>query len=172
MNCDRFDQRMNVLLDEYQSIADDPALQSHVLDCDSCHQKMRIWQQIDSIGVSQPTEFSNRGLSWSRASAVAAALLVAVFASWSFLGGDMVTARVESPALALQQEAAPTLRDDAEMLQPRENRLDPSQWWESVEPQQWIAQTMPTVRTVQESVAPLSRSFKQAVEILTFGRAI
>lgn len=172
MNCDRFDQRMNVLLDEYQSIADDPALQSHVLDCDLCRQKMRIWQQIDSIGTLQPTEFSNRGLSWSRASAVAAAILVAVLISWSYRGGDMVTARVESPASASQQGAAPTLRDDAAEFQPQENRLDPSQWWESVEPQQWIAQTMPTVRTVQESVAPLSRSFKQAVEILTFGRAI
>ncbi|MGB0595311.1 MAG: hypothetical protein ACPGLY_01260 [Rubripirellula sp.] len=172
MNCDRFDQRMNVLLDEDQPIADDPALQSHVLDCDLCHQKMRIWQQIDSIGTPQPTEFSNRGFSWSLASAVAAALLVAVLMSWSYRGGDIVTARVESPSSASQQGAAPTLRDDAAEFQPQENRLDPSQWWESVEPQQWIAQTMPTVRTVQESVAPLSRSFKQAVEILTFGRAI
>lgn len=172
MNCDRFDQRMNLLLDEYQSIADDPVLQSHVLDCDSCHQKMKIWQQIDSIGVSPPTEFSNRGLSWSRASAVAAALLVALLMSWSRRGGDMVTARVESPPSASQQKAAPTSRNAAAELQPQENRLDPSQWWESVEPKQWIAQTMPTVRTVQESVAPLSRSFMQAVEILTLGRAI
>ncbi|MDG2221616.1 MAG: hypothetical protein P8L85_09560 [Rubripirellula sp.] len=171
MNCDRFDQRMNVLLDNHQSIADDSVLQSHVSDCDSCRQKMMIWQQIDSIGSSQQAESSNRGLPWSRLSALAAGLLIAVLLSWGFRGGDMVTARVESTALSPQQGSSEARRDSAE-LQQQVNRLDPSRWWESVEPQQWIAQTMPTVRTVQESVAPLSRSFKQAVEILTFGRAI
>ena len=170
MNCDRFDQRMNVLLDDHLPIADDPVLQSHSSHCELCEQKMMIWQQIDRIGPAQPTEFSSGWLTWSRVSAMAAGIMVAALLSWSFRSDRIVTARVNPNELSPQTGTVQT-SGNSTGLQEQASRLDPSRWWESVEPQQWIAQTMPTVRTVQESVAPLSRSFKQAVELLTFGRA-
>tara|TARA_R110002049_G_scaffold2750_8_gene22159 strand:- start:78294 stop:78959 length:666 start_codon:yes stop_codon:yes gene_type:complete len=47
--------------------------------------------------------------------------------------------------------------------------VDAAQWWQDVQQRDWVAQTMPTVRSVREGVAPLGRSILQAVSILTIG---
>ena len=177
MSCDRFDQRMNVLLDDHQSLSDDPVLQSHTSTCAACQQKLLIWQSIEGIGPACSPEFSNHdSFNRARVSVLAAAFLIAVGLSWCFRVDDPVAANLKLSDPMSQAAGGPGLVDSAESAVPtereeRRSHLDPGRWWESVEPQQWLAQTMPTVRTVQESVAPLSRSLKQAVEILTFGRA-
>jgi hypothetical protein len=38
-----------------------------------------------------------------------------------------------------------------------------------VQRRDWVGNTMPTVRTVQEGVAPLGRTLMRAVTILTLG---
>ena len=47
--------------------------------------------------------------------------------------------------------------------------LDALEWWASVRERDWMAETMPAVRSVQQGVAPLGRSLLQAVTVLTVG---
>ena len=47
--------------------------------------------------------------------------------------------------------------------------LDPAGWWRSVQDRDWVGQTMPTVQSVKEGVAPLGRTLMRAVTILTIG---
>lgn len=42
-------------------------------------------------------------------------------------------------------------------------------WWERVDGQEWVNQTMPTFRSMREGVAPLGRTLVRAVTILTIG---
>ena len=47
--------------------------------------------------------------------------------------------------------------------------LDPVLWWQSVQDRDWVQETMPTVRSVRQGVAPLGRTLVRAVTILTIG---
>jgi len=47
--------------------------------------------------------------------------------------------------------------------------LDPVLWWRSVQDRDWVEETMPTVRSVRQGVAPLGRTLVRAVTILTIG---
>ncbi|GAA5506677.1 hypothetical protein [Novipirellula caenicola] len=46
-------------------------------------------------------------------------------------------------------------------------RGNPVAWFHSVQPQNWLGQTMPTVESFREGVAPIGRSLLRAVTILT-----
>ena len=166
MNCDGFDQRMNELLDERRSIDDDPVLQMHLLECDDCFQKTMIWHQVEG-SLTMPPQTPRVAIPWSRVAVLAAGFLLAVVLLWDH-SPERPSGRMASLPSMQQQSPAPTDR----LKEPAGSKsLDPNRWWSSVEPGQWISQTMPTVRTVRESVRPLSRSFQQAVDLLTFGRA-
>ncbi|MEM8667578.1 MAG: hypothetical protein AAGG48_08695 [Planctomycetota bacterium] len=165
MNCDRFEDRMNELLDRHESVADDATLQAHASYCECCHQKLMIWQQIDGITPLVSQEEPADRNSWSRIAVLAAGIALAIVLTWNYQRERFTTVQVSpNPAASAQVESR--IPSPASQL-----GIDPNQWWQSVEPGQWIAQTMPTVRTVQESVEPLRRSFQQAVDLLTFGRA-
>lgn len=174
MRCDGFDQRMNELLDKRQAIDEDSELQNHILGCEECYQKALIWQQLDGVlagkhavkPVSDPVSTP-----WTRVAVLAAGLLLTIVLTWNYQDRESTGSRVAEltePSVSIPVD--PPLRNlNSESTTPRE--LDPNRWWKSVEPGEWISQTMPTVRTVRDSVRPLSRSFRQAVDLLTFGRA-
>jgi hypothetical protein len=181
MNCERFDERMNAILDAHQSLADDPMIAAHSRCCDECLQKLVIWQQVDGLFPSRPIARTRSPRSRWLVPAAAAALLLTLTAPWRFWQDDPVAAKVVISATEpidapmLRAKSVAELPSDAEPRRPdsesrTDNDSDPHRWWHTVEPRHWITQTMPTVRSVQESVAPLSRSFRQAVSLLTFGR--
>lgn len=170
MNCDCFNDRFHALLDDHQPVCDDPLIQSHSRQCESCRQKLLIWGQIESLRPTPPTKSWVSKSAWL---AVPAAIAAVVLGMVLLVPSDRsptatTTASVgslgnsgSSPGNGIAERQANAERD----------RLDPNEWWQSVEPSDWMTQTMPTVRTVRESVAPLSRSFRQAVDLLTFGKA-
>jgi hypothetical protein len=47
--------------------------------------------------------------------------------------------------------------------------LAAEQWWQRVGGQEWVDRTVPAMRSVRDGVAPLGRSFIQAVTILAGG---
>jgi hypothetical protein len=49
------------------------------------------------------------------------------------------------------------------------SETDPTDWWNSVQDRDWLGQTMPTVNSVREGVAPIGRSLLRAVTILAGG---
>lgn len=48
-----------------------------------------------------------------------------------------------------------------------ESAFSSTDWWQIVQHQEWMQQTMPAVKSVREGVAPIGRSLMQAVAILT-----
>ncbi|TWU41527.1 hypothetical protein Q31b_29760 [Novipirellula aureliae] len=59
----------------------------------------------------------------------------------------------------------------ADVLATRDPAIDASQWIRSVRERQWIDETMPTVHSLRDGVAPLGRSLIRAVTILTTSSA-
>ena len=44
-----------------------------------------------------------------------------------------------------------------------------AKWWNDVQPASWVNQTMPTVRSVKQGVAPIGRTIVRAMTLLTVG---
>jgi len=180
MNCDEFDQRMQRLIDDRDALADDEPLNAHASRCHDCGQRMYWWGQIDSV-VSTPVQSADAGLvgasfvdagfaaassseadvsaaggkklfAWSLFAAVAAGLLVAFLVGTSGHDANRTPVAKQLPASADQ---------------PMD--VDPARWWRDVQGRDWISQTMPAVQSVRDGVAPLGRSIKHAVAILTSG---
>ncbi len=180
MNCDEFDQRMQQLIDARTALADDEQLTAHANGCPDCGERMYWWGQIDSVvptAVQSPDpsfagdRFADAGFAgassigadvssarrknlfaWSMFAAVAAGLLVAFV-----LGSSRHEANRTPVAKQL-----PTSVD-------QHIDVDPARWWRDVQDRDWISQTMPAVQSVRDGVAPLGRSIKHAVAILTTG---
>lgn len=158
MKCSDFEQRFHQLLDDRLSPEDDLELLSHAEQCAECDRDLVIWSKIDSVFADQPAAVSMTVSSsfrdrvfWRAASvvgAVAAAILFVVLLN-PFMPKQPKTFAQSRPT-AVQSPV-----------------VDPIQWWESVQGQDWLAGTMPAVRSMQNGVAPLGRSFKHAVTILT-----
>lgn len=180
MNCDRFEQRMNALLDQRHEVDSDPLLQSHAQHCESCRDKLAIWQPVSQLLAPEPVRASSPS-GRRMLVATAAGLIFALFAARGFQSPEQPIARAEfrsDPTTASQSETvpadetpgspSPSVESTGESEEPS---IDPQHWWRQVQPSDWVAQSMPTVRSVREGVAPIGRSFLQAVNLLTFGRS-
>jgi hypothetical protein len=170
MNCDEFEQRMQRLIDDRGAVSKDAQLTAHARCCDDCGDRMHWWQQIESVvapavpspdaGVTASGLTSSAATSagakqvfaWSTLAAVAAGLLVACLLVYSRRDAKLTPVATNLPAPAEQ----PT-------------DVDPARWWRDVQDRDWIGQTMPAVQSVRAGVAPLGRSIRHAVAILTTG---
>jgi hypothetical protein len=170
MNCDEFEQRMQRLIDDRGAVSQDAQLTAHASCCDDCGDRMYWWQQIESVvapavpspdpGVtasgSADTAATSAGrkqlFAWSTLAAVAAGLLVAFLVDTSRRDAKRTPVATNMPA-----PAAPA------------TDVDPARWWRDVQDRDWIGQTMPAVQSVRAGVAPLGRSIRHAVAILTTG---
>jgi hypothetical protein len=153
MNCEEFQQRFQEWLDRRKN-ATDHAMRQHAKECDSCRQQWLLWRLIESsvaekthTGRSKDSRFAGRALV---VAAIAASLLFAILTvqpgnSPSF---DSLTADHQSSTPDLLVE------------------LDPNLWWDDLRQRDWVGQTMPTVRTVRDGVAPLGRSIQRAATLL------
>ena len=163
MNCDEFLQRLHQRLDHRKSIDDDHELCQHASRCESCGAQLAAWRQIASViprTAPAPTPGTGGRSRIGKAVSViaglaAAILLVVIFAPRGWQSDPPVAAKSDSPT-----ETA---------LASSGSQLDPTIWWQSVQDRDWVGQTMPTVKSVQEGVAPIGRSLMRAVTILTIG---
>ena len=152
MSCQDFSDRLQRLLDRRRPPERDQRLIRHANGCQECRRKLIAWQQIAAVVQSDP-ETVRGGWRWA-VPALAAAIVLAVLFNRGLdrepEGADRVasleTVEVDSP-----------------------QTLDPAGWWRDVQSRDWVAETMPTVQRVSDSVAPLGRSLMQAVTLLTLG---
>lgn len=151
MNCDEFDDRLQQALDDRASPRSDPDLSRHADRCAACRHQLQAWERIAAVIPVHPRVSRRRSrLVATLAAGILIAVVVRGFTSTEPANGtgDL---EIETPTdLAAAQ-------------------VDPSGWWRQVQDRDWVAQTMPAVRSVREGVAPLGRSLLQAVTLLTTG---
>lgn len=181
MNCDEFGERMHQCLDDRLSVDSDRELRRHANACDSCRLQMQAWHQIAKIIPGSQIESRDTALARLRrekpsilgvmaplTACGAAAILVAVTVYW--YGTSLATSDTLLVADSnIEVVDSVELSEHAMALAQVSGQLDPAVWWESVQDRDWIGQTMPTVQSVKEGVAPIGRSLMRAVTILTIG---
>lgn len=161
MNCSDFDQRMQMRLDHRLDLAGDPDVVRHVKSCDRCRQRMETWQAIAAVmepvghAVAADPKLLGRRLPLTTFAAAALLLMVVGVAGSKFLTVADQVAVTETTNTSSTNDVQPS--------------LDALEWWASVRERDWMAETMPAVRSVQRGVAPLGRSLLQAVTVLTVG---
>ena len=182
MNCEHFHQRMHLRLDDRLSLDSDPELIRHAEVCTDCGSQLHAWRSIESVlgpaligpaltgrsmigpsmigpavnyGTSQPAKVDRRKV--YSALAVAGLLFLAV----GFVGSKLFD--IADQVALSDSTTAPAAPIDIQAS------LDAAEWWATIRDRDWLAQTMPAVRSVQKGVAPLGRSLIQAVTILTVG---
>jgi hypothetical protein len=164
MNCEHLQNRMQHRLDDRLALDDDLEMIEHANGCESCLAHLQAWRSIemviDATSAARPEHQSQTlGPVFYRIAAIAASALIAFsLITWNrsetagqFASTNQATDSAESESI----DVAST--------------LDALKWWQTVSQGEWLAQTMPTVRSVQEGVAPLGRSLMQLVTILTVG---
>ena len=162
MNCEHFQRRMQTRLDNRWSLDEDSQMMEHSERCVDCLAQLNAWRSIElAIGLPVASKAAaessaSRVKVWT-AAAVAASALIA----FSFVGGDR--SEVVEPLAFANTTHSQTEAVDFQTT------VQAVQWWETIRQRNWMAQTMPTVRSVQSGVAPLGRSLIQAVTILTVG---
>ncbi len=167
MNCEQFHVRMQAALDVRSEPGDDPQLTAHAASCADCRGQLNTWRLIESAicseGLASPpsTSASSRSAIKQFAPVVLAAVAATVLIAVTFL--DRNRSQVTEPLVFANSSISEQQAADLE------DALRVAQWWDSVRRRDWIAQTMPTVRSVQAGVAPLGKSLLQAVTILTVG---
>ena len=178
MNCNTFHDRLQQSLDCRRRPEADAELVQHTEHCPACRQRLEVWQsvaklmhQLDHPQSSSRDRAEHRpARHWVAVGAVAAACLMVLL-----------------PTL-LRDRPSPTISPTSDVVSGSERFMgqtgfmgqneflasidlqrDPAQWWLRVQRGDWVGSTMPTVRTVQEGVAPLGRTLMRAMTILTLG---
>ena len=171
MNCRQFSERMQRLIDDRSRPETDQRLRRHSRHCADCRQQLETWQ---CIARTMPVESSvtevPRRESWQVAACALACLILIAFV-WRSAGGqpEMAATQITTGSES-QAAAAPTKNDQESRTLLASTEIDPVGIWYRMQDQVWVERTMPAVRNVRESVAPLGRSLLQAVTMLTIGR--
>lgn len=165
MRCEEFIEHLHQRLDQRLPLGSDRDLKLHAAKCEDCRAEMRVWLEITSLLQSDqsacvqlednPSSKRHPALAPILATALAVAILIAVV-------GIYPTKSTSKPILS-----EVTVSSGTGSLMTAE--LDPVVWWRSVQDRDWVEETMPTVRSVRQGVAPLGRTLVRAVTILTIG---
>jgi hypothetical protein len=196
--CDDFRQRLNEVIDQRVDPREDQALRRHASRCPSCGCELQAWVQIQSIYSSRTQtqkslRTSPRNIPWGILVASAAAILFGAVGSYfalrvrpdSFVSVDS-NEPLQSSTLVQRSTRLDQLTKDSAIgstssINSRSGTSDGSlillgnrsasveELWLRVQQRDWIDQSMPTVRKVGQSVAPLGRSIRKAVSLLTVG---
>lgn len=170
MTCEDFVQRMHERLDQRKALEADEQLVQHARNCTNCRSQLDMWAKIAplmkadlAVPVTIDGMGSNADLLGLRVipplltAGLAAAILIAVV-------GITTTKPYQQTTIV----NAPT-SSSTPILAQATGELDPVVWWRSVQDRDWVGETMPTVQSVKEGVAPLGRTLVRAVTILTIG---
>jgi hypothetical protein len=166
MTCDEFARRMNAVLDCRRSPDADGPLRQHADACPSCGARLKAWRRITAVlpvGRQPDAAETLAPPPARRPVAISLAVLAAVIWFVAAIHGSR-SASVGRVALESQRGEP---HDTA--LAQGHGELNPALWWRRVQDRDWIGQTMPAVDSVRQGVAPLGRSLRRAVTILTVG---
>jgi len=144
-------------MDHRLPIDTDPALGRHAARCPRCQLDYSVGLQIQAHDVALPAEPSKNRRRRVVVASVAALLGFFVIGFWP-PGGPDTTPRPAPEAIAsADRPGGPT------------DGPTPSDLlaWTEIDPSDWVGRTMPAVRSVRRSVAPVGRSFLKAVVLLT-----
>ncbi|MGB7325956.1 MAG: hypothetical protein WBD31_13860 [Rubripirellula sp.] len=165
--CAQFERRLHEQLDQRKPLSADAVLTSHADHCVRCQQTLDAWRSID-VALPSPKSSAN-STSVVQAQRSRPLQVSSISLTWIALAA-MVLATVTGLTFYRNQPVAPTAQSTVPAIS---NELldhaDPVAWWNDAKDRDWISQTMPTVRSVREGVAPLGRSLIRAVTILTTG---
>jgi len=169
MNCEEFVQLMHERLDQREVPETDERLVQHARNCTNCQVQLELWCQIAPVISAEldvpQTVVRTQSSSDSQGLRAIPPLLTAGLAVAILIAVVRI-----SPPKPIQQTTiinAPSL--SAPVLAQATEELDPVVWWRSVQDRDWVGETMPTVQSVKEGVAPLGRTLVRAVTILTIG---
>lgn len=186
MNCDDFQERLDECLDRRSCPEADGILIDHAESCAKCSAKLDAWRNVESLLRPAPigTDFTGTTSSYRQVARVMVSLagmilLILVVSSdpspLHRLVSDLSTPASRSDALAEGSLAYGSVQDNFRA----EDRQHGVSWWKDIQggewvdrdwiQQTWVSRTMPTVRSMQEGVAPLGRTLMRAVTILTLG---
>jgi hypothetical protein len=170
VNCNTFHDRLQQCLDSRRRPEADADLVQHAEHCSLCRERLEVWHRVAELMLScdHPESSSTGGGKRTArhfgAVAAAAACLVMLFSTF-VRDRQLPTA---SPALDAVSKSD-RFEGTTEFIASIDLEGDPAKWWHRVQRSDWVGGTMPTVRTVQEGVAPLGRTLMRAVTILTLG---
>lgn len=177
-DCDQFADRLQRLLDQRADVAEDAWLKSHAQDCQQCEMDWEVWASIDqTLNLNESLEDTNAPAETHRLapirtkrilstpSMVAASLVVfALGTVWAVRSSDPSLGNRAPTVAKSDPHASPGGQGDIAMFAKNLGDGDLV-----LDHNQLIDHTMPTVRNVGQGVAPLGRSLRQAVTILTVG---
>ncbi len=184
--CEQFERALHDRLDRQQSVDDCEELFSHATRCARCQMILSTWCHIDaslsqpaSVGGATPSSRAtftphatwsdsasdSRGSSTRGGWMAIAAILVASLTGMTLYSDPFGVSQTGETVAQFRanQSSSPPLIDGLV------SNVDAVAWWQEMQDRDWVAQTMPTVRSVREGVAPLGRSLRRAVTILTTG---
>lgn len=180
-DCERFDRRMQDRLDAREAIEEDPVLREHVASCAACRERRDAWLRVERglFPASDTGEFglgpehAEERVAWPNRGdlprggrmtivAVTAAAVLLVVALRPFDADPAGS----SPMAVATGEDLPTVVGAAGET-PVANGS--AAWIDDFPGYGWLDRTMPAVLSMRDGVAPLGRSFLQAVTILSHG---
>jgi len=190
MNCDQFRDSLNEMADQRVNFSRHDQLTQHADQCSACRKQLQWLQRItDCFENVETANHEATTLSGSRGLAFAVAATMVLVASLAWLGFRQTS----NPSMASNQMASNQVASDQAGIgdvrpPPTGNRRVASRSarppagneaplpivdvaWSDIGPRHWLGRTMPAVRGVQESVAPLGRSLLRAVMLLTSATA-
>ena len=173
MNCSDFDRRMHQRLDNRWPLETDDELCQHAEECDHCRGLMETWSAVAQVLPAEPKleRAIRRGKEDSRSLLAIVAVAAAIL--WMVSMAPHVDDSVSPRTVAVVEPTKPTppaaLTANPALAQTDADQVDLTLWWQNMQNKDWVGQTMPAVRSVQEGVAPIGRSLRRAVTILTTG---
>jgi len=175
VNCNDFHQRLQRHLDDRIRPESDVELVRHTKQCEVCRGQLNAWRRVSSLmpapsahGGRSPRLDSQRSrpIHWSLGGLAFAASLVFFVVTWT---GDPKPNPSSQASVSASITQPVRVGNQPGQLAGAQPNLDPARWWEQVHERDWVGQTMPTFRSVQQGVAPLGRTLMRAVTILTIG---
>lgn len=177
MNCHDFHDLLQRRLDDRVRPETDRELVRHTQQCEDCRGQLDVWKKVSSLMTSspgnvvcrQPTTFPSKRLGGMAIGGLAiGGVAVAVILLFSVPRDAGPASRFHSNR-SEPRSAFDSSDRQAMASKPSNSKMELSGWWQQVQGRDWVGQTMPTVRSVREGVAPLGRTLMRAVTILTIG---
>ncbi|HBV62568.1 MAG TPA: hypothetical protein DEF45_06050 [Rhodopirellula sp.] len=165
MRCEEFREHLQERLDQRLPLGSDRDLERHAANCEKCWSEMRVWLEIGPLFESDGGELAEVEIaSSSKGYSVLPPMLTAALAVVILIAVVGISPTKSNSKPILRDGSAPS-----GTLAQATGELDPVVWWRSVQDRDWVEETLPTVRSVRQGVAPLGRTLVRAVTILTIG---
>lgn len=186
MNCHDFQERLNDCLDRRVSPRSDGPLKDHAGRCPECGARLDAWRNVESLLKAAPagTDLAPSASSYRHVTRVLVSMAAVVLLMFVVTSDRSPLSRLDlDPSNRVSRWDSLAERSSRSGSARSHFRADDRQhevsWWKGIQgsdwvdrdwiQQNWVNRTMPTVRSMQEGVAPLGRTLMRAVTILTLG---